>query len=288
MSQIEDLYQVRMFEPDTLRARLDQRKPHPGIVPGKKLLIIALDHPARGALRAGADPQAMADRVELLRRTQIALGRPGVDGFLGTAEMVEDLAWLGALEGKLVFGSMNRGGIAGAGFEIDDRFTGYDAQGIADAGLDGGKMLLRIDPQDPSTARTMESCAQAVSELASRGLWAMVEPFISRRVDGVLSNDLTPEAVINSIAIAAGLGRTSSRTILKLPAVSDIKRVMAATMLPALILGGEVSPDAGEAEAQWAEALSQPNVQGLVIGRSLLFPADGDVAAAVDRAVGLL
>jgi hypothetical protein len=29
-------------------------------------------------------------------------------------------------------------------------------------------------------------------------------------------------------------------------------------------------------------------VQGLVIGRSLLYPSGGDVADAVDRAVGLL
>jgi hypothetical protein len=31
-----------------------------------------------------------------------------------------------------------------------------------------------------------------------------------------------------------------------------------------------------------------PTVQGLVVGRSLLYPSDGDVAGAVDRAVGLL
>ncbi|WP_435887417.1 Cgl0159 family (beta/alpha)8-fold protein [Streptomyces nigra] len=35
-------------------------------------------------------------------------------------------------------------------------------------------------------------------------------------------------------------------------------------------------------------ALRLPTVRGLVAGRSLLHPADGDVAAAVDTAVGLL
>ena len=56
-----------------------------------------------------------------------ALARPGVTGVLGTADILEDLLLLGALDGKAVFGSMNRGGLAGAAFEIDDRFTGYDA-----------------------------------------------------------------------------------------------------------------------------------------------------------------
>ncbi|HSE56012.1 MAG TPA: deoxyribose-phosphate aldolase, partial [Nocardioidaceae bacterium] len=86
-----------------------------------RVMLIAADHPARGALRVGDDPLAMADRSELLRRLMIALERPGVDGFLGTPDMVEDLLLLGALDDKVVIGSMNRGGLAGTRFEIDDR-----------------------------------------------------------------------------------------------------------------------------------------------------------------------
>src|SRR5665647_2765408 len=126
---------------------------------------------------------------------------------------------------------------------MDDRFTGYDARGVADAGLDGGKMLLRIDLDDPGSVRTLENCARAVDELASQHTLALVEPFISRRSDGVVRSVLTPDAVIRSIAIASGLGRTSAYTWLKLPCVPEIERVMAASTLPALILGGEVSDD---------------------------------------------
>ena len=46
--------------------------------------------------------------------------------------------------------------------------------------------------------------------------------------------------------------------------------------------------DAETAYAQWSKALALPTVQGLVIGRSLLYPPGGDVATAVDRAVSLL
>ena len=113
-----------------------------------RMMIIAADHPARGALRAGADPLAMADRIELLDRVCVALSRPGVNGVLGTADILEDLLLLGALDDKVVVGSMNRGGLAGTAFEIDDRFTAYTAASIAAAGFEGGKMLLRIDPAD--------------------------------------------------------------------------------------------------------------------------------------------
>jgi hypothetical protein len=252
-------------------------------------MIIAADHPARGALRAGSDPLAMADRRDLLERMCAALARPGVNGVLGTPDVLEDLLLLGALDGKLAVGSMNRGGLAGASFEIDDRFTAYSAPAIAAAGLDGGKMLLRVDPADPATARTLEACGRAVTDLAAHGLMAMVEPFMSARgEDGRVRNELTAEAMIRAIAIASALGATSARTWLKVPVVPDMERVMAASTLPALLLGGEVSADPDAALAGWRKALELPTVRGLVIGRSLLYPPGGDVAAAVDAAVAAL
>jgi DhnA family fructose-bisphosphate aldolase class Ia len=253
-----------------------------------RLMVIAADHPARGALRAGSRALAMGDRVELLDRLCLALSRPGVNGVLGTPDIVEDLLVLGALEGKVVLGSMNRGGLAGTVFEIDDRFTGYDAGALAAAGFEGGKMLLRIDPDDPATVATVQACAQAVSALAEHRLIAMVEPFIAHRVEGRVRIDLTPEATIRAMTVAAGLGRTSAYTWLKVPVVEDMERVMAATTLPAVLLGGEVGAAQDAAFQSWRKALKLPTVQGLVIGRSLLYPPDDDVAAAVDTAVGLL
>jgi hypothetical protein len=252
-----------------------------------RAMIIAADHPARGANAVGADPSAMADRGELLERLCVALERPGVTGVLGTADILEDLLLLGVLDGKSVFGSMNRGGLAGSSFEIDDRFTGYDAETLAAMGFDGGKMLTRIALDDPATASVLENTAHAVNELNDRELIAMVEPFLSHWVDGRICNDLTPDAVIKSITIASGLGRRTARTWLKLPVVDDMKRVLASSTLPVLLLGGEVK-DADAAFAAWQRALALPTVQGLVVGRSLLYPSSGGVAAAVDRAVSLL
>ena len=252
-----------------------------------RAMIIAADHPARGANAVGGDPSAMADRGELLDRLCVALERPGVTGVLGTADILEDLLLLGVLDGRTVFGSMNRGGLAGSTFEIDDRFTGYDAETLAAMGFDGGKMLTRIALSDPATAPALENCARAVDELNDRELIAMVEPFLSEWADGRIRNDLSPDAVIKSITIAAGLGRRSAYTWLKLPVVDDMERVLASSTLPVLLLGGEVK-DAEAAFAAWKRALALPTVQGLVVGRSLLYPADGDVAGAVDRAVSLL
>ncbi|GLY95242.1 aldolase [Actinoplanes sp. NBRC 103695] len=289
MRDIADLVEARIQRPQAIAAAAAARRRPASFLAGHgKMMIIAADHPARGALRAGADPLAMANRADLLDRICTALARPGVNGVLGTPDILEDLLLLGVLDDKVVIGSMNRGGLAGTAFEIDDRFTAYDAGSIAESGFEGGKMLLRIDPDDAGTVATLESCGRAVGDLAGRGLMAMVEPFISHRVDGRVRNELTAEAMIRAQTVAAGLGRTSAYTWLKVPVVQDMERVMAATTLPALILGGEVAADADAAYAQWKKALDLPTVQGLVIGRSLLYPQGGDVADAVDRAVSLL
>lgn len=287
--RLEHLIDSRVRRPAAVaEAAAARTRPGSLLAEHGRLMMIAADHPARGALRAGDRPFAMADRADLLDRLVLALSRPGVNGVLGTPDVLEDLLLLGALEGKVVVGSMNRGGLAGTAFEIDDRFTAYDAASIARSGFEGGKMLTRIDPDDPATAATLESCARAVGDLAGHGLMAMVEPFICHRVDGRVRNELTADAMIRAMTVAAGLGPTSAHTWLKVPIVDDMERAMAATTLPALILGGEVPADQDAAFASWSKALALPTVQGLVIGRSLLYPPNDDVAAAVDAAVGLL
>jgi hypothetical protein len=174
----------------------------------------------------------MNSRTDLLDRLRAALADPGVDGVLATADILDDLVLLGALEDKVVFSSMNRGGLAGAAFELDDRMTAATAAATAAMRMNGGKMLCRIDLGDPGTVATLESCARAVDELASHELIAMVEPFMSTRIDGKVRNDLSPDAVIKSIHIGQGLGSTSAYTWMKLPVVEDMDRVAAIPPTP--------------------------------------------------------
>ena len=288
MPDLARVREVRARDPQAIARAAQARRRRPLLAGGGRLLLIAADHPARGALAVRGDPAAMGDRQELLARLVLALSRPGVDGVLGTADVLEDLLLLGALEGKVVLGSMNRGGLAGAAFELDDRFTGYDADSIARSGFDGGKMLCRIDPADPGTVATLESCGRAVTALAGQELLAVIEPFLSRRVDGRVRNDLSTEAVVTSVAVAAGLGATSAYSWLKLPVVPDMAAVMAATTLPTLLLGGDPDGAPEETYAEWEKALALPGVHGLVAGRTMLYPQDGDVARAVDVAAALV
>jgi hypothetical protein len=287
---IPELTAVRARHPEAVAEAAARRIRRPLLGGSGRLMIVAADHPARGALGAGGRPLALAHRADLLERLCIALSRPGVDGVLGTADILEDLLLLGVLDDKVVMGSMNRGGLQGASFELDDRFTGHRPEDLARLRFDAGKLLLRIDYDDPGSLTTLESTARAVDEMAANRLPVFIEPFVSRRVEGTVRNDLSAEAVTRSIAIASGLGGTSAYTWLKLPVThdpDDMAEVLQTSTLPAVLLGGEVDDQEGAYE-RWREALRLPTVQGLVVGRSLLYPAEGEVESAVDTAVSLL
>lgn len=284
----EAIKDIRAENPGAIAEALAARQRRELIRGDGRLLIIAADHPARGAIAVGNNPTAMGSRRELLERFAEALSRPGVDGVLGTPEVIDDLALMGLLDDKIVVGSMNRGGLRNSTFEFDDRFTGYSIEAIKNQGLDFAKTLLRINLKDNATVATLEANARSVDEAVKHQIPIMLEPFMSDWVNGKVINDLSTDAVVLSVAIAQGLGSSSSYSWLKLPVVPTMEKVMEATTLPTLLLGGDVDGDQERAFETWNGAVNLPGVRGLVVGRSLLYPPNGDVAQAVDIAAKMV
>lgn len=283
------LLEARVRAPESLRDALRARTRRPLVGQDGNLLILAADHTARGMIAAGDDPLAVADRFTLLDRLVTGLALPGVDGVMASADILEELAYLGALDGVVAIATMNRGGIIGAAWELDDRLTAYDADHIEEYGLDGGKLLLRIEYTDPGVARTLEMVASVTTELADRRLLCMLEPLPYRKDEtGRARLDPSVEALITVVAIASGLGSSSAYTWLKLPPVERMAEVAGATTMPILMLGGDPGTRAAEVFALWRAAFDQPNVRGLVAGRALLYPPDGDVVKAVTSAATLV
>ena len=282
------LIDARLKSPNAATKALEKRKRRK-LIRDSQIFIVAADHTARGMLGVGDDQFAMADRRKLLDALMIALENPQVDGVLGSADVIDELALLGVLDHKLVFGTMNRGGIMGASWELNDRMTAYTPQEIASRGLDGGKVLLRLADDDAGTAPTIEACAKAVTQMADLKLPIMVEPLPYTGGNGGPAKYLDDnDKLLRAVSIASGLGSSSAYTWLKVPAGSQVERMMAATTLPGLILGGTPGPDPDATYALWERAMKVHNVRGLVVGRSLLFPKDGDVAGAIARAARIV
>ena len=284
-----ELIEARITNPLSLQKALKKRARR--TVAGKdgKLMLLAADHTARGIIAAGNNPTAIADRYILLDKLIRGLAVSGVDGVMASADILEELAWLGALEEKVAIGTMNRGGIIGASWELDDRLTAYDAEHIKSMGLDGGKTLLRIDETDPGVARTIEMVAQVTTQLADLELVSMIEPLpYMKNADGRAILDPSEEKLSKVVSIASALGSSSAFTWLKIPAPANPEKVAAATSCPILLLGGEPGSNWEEVFAKWEVALKVPNIRGLVPGRALLFGEDLSVEEAVTRAAKMV
>jgi DhnA family fructose-bisphosphate aldolase class Ia len=284
-----ELIEARINNPASLQKALKNRARRSVAGKDGKLMLLAADHTARGIIAAGNNPTAIADRFVLLDKLIRGLAVAGVDGVMASADILEELAWLGALEEKVAIGTMNRGGIIGATWELDDRLTAYDAEHIKSMGLDGGKTLLRIDETDPGVARTIEMVAQVTTQLADLELVSMIEPLpYMKNSDGRAVLDPSEEKLIKVVSIASALGSSSAFTWLKIPAPANPERVAAATSCPILLLGGDPGSNWEEVFAKWEKALTVPNIRGLVPGRALLYGEDLDVEAAVSRAAKMV
>jgi DhnA family fructose-bisphosphate aldolase class Ia len=287
--QYAALCEARVFEPASLQRALRDRKRRTLAGHDGNLMILAADHTARGMLAVGSDPLAVADRYTLLDNMLRGLAVPGVDGVMASADILEELAWLGALEGRVAIGTMNRGGLKGATWELDDRITAYDADHIGEAGLDGGKLLLRIEFTDPGVARTIEMCGAVTTRLADQGIACMIEPLPYLKDEkGNAYLDTSDDELIRAVAIASGLGSSSAYTWLKIPATPRIAEVAAATTMPILLLGGDPGEQLPQVVAGWEQAMREPNVRGLIPGRALLYPHDGDIEGIVATAASIV
>lgn len=262
--RIASLRESRARLPELVRNRFASRRRRATLGHDGRLLLLSTE-------RVFADPETghlgPLDRADLLRRIAITLDHPGVDGIIAPADIVDDLLMLEALEDRVVVGSMSAVGGSG-GPSGRPSIGGYDAPTIAAMHLEGGSMRCVVDPPE---AATVDGCARAITDLAANSLLALLWPSSA-------SHGTAWAAVV-----ASSLGARSAFTWLVVPIGEAVEAVVAATMLPVLV-AGEAEVDAAAVEA----ALVRPGVRGLVVGRSVLYPEDGDVARATDTAARLV
>jgi DhnA family fructose-bisphosphate aldolase class Ia len=187
------------------------------------------------------------------------------------------------LDNKVLLGCMNRGGLSGASFEMDDRFTSFTVESINHLKLDGAKFMCRIDISDDRSLRTIEACSRAITELNKYSIPVFLEAFsVERTADGYKPLK-TPEELIKTIGVASALGDSSKGIWLKIPYCERFDRVAKATTCPILMLGGESLGDPTPILREFSKGLAAgSNVRGALVGRNILFPGKEDPSAIAD------
>lgn len=300
------MFSSKQFLPDAVIARLaDTRVANPEfpfhvatgrkrrdcVAPGGKLNILAADHPARRVTKVGENALAMADRRDYLARILRVLLSDSVDGIMATMDILEDLLTIDGfvreagspalLDDKVLIVSLNRGGLAGSSWELDDPITGPSPATCKAWRLDGAKLLMRIADDDPGSLKTMLASAQAISEANALHLPTFLEPLPVARTDKGYTVVKTSEALARIAGVASALGDSSRYLWLKLPYCDGYDAVARATTLPILLLGGESAGSPAPFLSQLALALAAgPNVRGALVGRNVLYPGDDPLAVA--------
>jgi hypothetical protein len=286
----DQITDVRVDAPETIERRAVDRRRRPHLTLDGRLTILAADHPGRGVTALGSAPLKMGDRHQYLGRILRVLTATDFDGFMSTPDMIEELLIVdylvqrgggpSFLDGKVLVGCMQRGGVAGVVGELDDRFGSYTAESLQRFNLDGGKMMFRFVPDDERTLWQIDYCAQAVTDLNRLELVPFVEPLRMDLVDGKFVSKHTADELVKLVGVIGGMGDSSRHTWMKLPYCDDFRRVAMATTCPILMLGGPSKEDPRSTYRDFAAGMAaRSNVRGALVGRNVTFPGAEDPAA---------
>lgn len=294
----EQITKKRVSDPAFSRDVAEQRTRREDFAAGGSINIVACDHSARGSLSAGNDPLAMADRHDLLARLTQILQSGWVDGVLGSMDILEELlivhglkrqAGEGFLDNKLLIGSLNRGGLPGSAWELDDPMTGPNARTCVHYGLDATKMLLRVHMDDERSLNTIQYCADGIRDMNTIDRPIFIEPLPVVATEQGYRVVADPQQLIQLINVCSALGDSSRNIWLKIPLTEEFDRVIGSTTLPTVILGGGASPSKEEFLSNIQQAMDTGHpVRGTMIGRNMLYPKDAgplEMAEAIGRVV---
>ena len=298
LSLLPRLTDQRVGDPEFPLRVAEGRKRRSRLTADGRLNLLAIDHPARRVTKGKGDPLEMANRPDVLLRVCQVLASEWVDGVMATMDVLEELLILDGLlrkagepsllDEKLLVASLNRGGLAGACWEMNDPVTGPTAETCAQFGLDGAKFLLRICDDEEESLITILAAARAIREMNASGLPTFLEPLPVVKTEKGYTLVRTPEALARIAGVASALGDSSRRLWLKLPYCERYEIVARATTLPILLLGGESSGDPEGFLREVADGLAAgPTVRGALVGRNVLYPGERSPRAAAD-AVGRL
>lgn len=290
---------ARVQRPEIITEEAAARKRRDKLTKNGRLMILACDHPARYVTNVGDDPIGMGDRMDYLGRITRVLIHDEVDGVMGTPDIVEDLLIVsamlrektgkGLLDDKVILGCMNRAGLAGARYEMDDRMTAFTAESMHRLRLDGAKIMFRLDLNDKYSLRTLTYCAKAITECNALGLPTFLEPLPVQKTDRGYEVKLNYIDMIRVIGVASALGDSSQNLWLKIPYVDKYDQVAKATSLPILMLGGASKGTPIDTIENFERGMGAgTNVRGALVGRNVLYPGVDDpmaVAGAISKVI---
>lgn len=303
-AMLDKVTELRLHRPELVDQEYKARQTREKLTTDGRLVVLAADHPARNLTKSGSDATAMGNRLDYLGRIVRVLAVSNIDGIMATDDILDELVLVnylykdhfggkGFLDGRIMMGSMNRTGLAGAVHEMYDFPSSYlTAKELKERKIDAAKVLWRFSPdndkQDRYSIQSLLAMAKLVDECNKLGIPMFFEPLSMKMTDKGYVVDESPDALIKIMGVAQGVGNSSANMWLKIPYTREFDRVCKATSLPILMLGGaSTGKPSGTLENFERGIGTAYNVRGALVGRNVLF-AGADDPAAVAEAINLI
>jgi DhnA family fructose-bisphosphate aldolase class Ia len=240
-------------------------------------LILAADHRARAVLTTENWAEFFA---------ALARALPSCDGILATTQPLSGLAEAGHLTAlHRTYLSINRTGLAGSAFELDDRLVASVPRAAAD-GWSGVKHMTRIDMDNPITASVLELLGQVLEQSRQAGMEALIEPLVWHQ--GRIRRDT--DAIVMASVIAHDMGAPVIKV--PVPAVAPgaerqraVARVVASVSVPVLFLGGPVTAAGRDSVLDEVRDVMEGGGAGMAMGRTIYQDPDPAEAAGLVHAL---
>lgn len=283
------LGELKAFHPEAVEEEAAKRQ-KPGF-PHPQLVFAAADHNARMINEYQGNPIGLSNRREYLTRLVRMLQSREVDGIEGTPDILEDLLLLNRigkqqgrpdfLQGKMMVGTINRGGLKNTVWEMDDLRSCFTVKRLADLGLDGVKFMIRINPQDERSRNTVAYCAKTVNEAAEYKLPVFIETLYVETEEDRFVMKTDTESLCKAVGVVGALGCRSVGKWLEVPLNPEYQIPVSATTCPVLVVPDEREKEALAVVREYTEQIGlHSNIRGILLGRNVMYATEDPLVLA--------
>ena len=276
----QELNRIKAFHPEVIEQEACCRKKTG--YPHECLVFAAADHNARMINEYKGNPIGLSNRREYLTRLVRMLQSDRIDGIEATPDVIEDLIILNKLcrergrkaflDGKMLVGTVNRGGLKNTVWEMDDMPACYTVERLAKLNMDGVKFMIRLNPMDERCKNTVRYCADAVNEAEKAGLPIFIEALYVETTESGFAMKTDSESPCKVVGVVGALGCRGVGKWIEVPLNNEYHVPTSATTCPVLVVPDEVKSEPIDVVKEYTKEIGlNDNIRGILLGRNIMY-----------------
>ena len=276
----QKLNELKTFHPEVIEQEAANRE-KPGF-PHKRLVFAAADHNARMINEYQGNPIGLSNRREYLARLVRMLYSDSVDGIEATPDINEDLILINRIQrengekdflrGKMLVGTVNRGGLKNTVWEMEDLPACFTVERISKLRMDGVKFMIRLNPMDERTKYTLRYLADVINLAERTALPVFIEALYVETTETGFAMKTDSESLCKVVGVVGALGCTGANKWLEVPLNGEYQVPVGATTCSVLVVPDEKESEPEAVIREYTKEIDlAANIRGILLGRNVMY-----------------